>query len=101
MRQRAATGRNHFAGEIGAPVQNVVMLMNEIDLYHKWVPLVKKGEFILEMNDFDKLMHVMFSFPMPINFVMSARDLTFRGCVNETADASWVVSVRDCRYLWK
>eukprot|EP01094_Clydonella_sp_ATCC50884_P017553 TRINITY_DN3075_c0_g1_i1.p1 TRINITY_DN3075_c0_g1~~TRINITY_DN3075_c0_g1_i1.p1 ORF type:complete len:310 (+),score=113.75 TRINITY_DN3075_c0_g1_i1:93-1022(+) len=86
--------------EVEAPVQNVVMLMNEIDLYHKWVPLVKSGENMLEMNPFDKMMHVFFNFPMPINFVMSARDVVFHGYVvkkDEDGKPAWVVNVRDAR----
>jgi len=64
-------------GVVDAPAIHVLAVMNEIDLWNRWIPTVHTTDTLLQISPFAKIVHCTFKFPLPLSVVVDNRDALY------------------------
>jgi len=64
-------------GTVDAPAIHVLAVMNELDLWNRWIPTVHTTDTLLQVSPFAKIAHCTFKFPLPLSVVMDNRDALY------------------------
>lgn len=66
-------------GLVRAPAFAVLACINEIDLYHTWIPTMTASDILLHLSAYKKMVHLQVQAPSPISWVVSPREMVLYG----------------------